>query len=118
MCAGCSLSLPWVRGLTLPTCRWYSLDAVRPSLELLQLVKPCLERPVWLNADVLPGPNGINAVVDAEGFLEIVTSFFPDVTLSLGWTTGWHPEQHNEGKERLQCLRCVACFPQFVIDSR
>eukprot|EP00076_Gallus_gallus_P011650 XP_004949523.1 protein FAM151B isoform X1 [Gallus gallus] len=74
-----------------------SLDAVRPSLELLQLVKPCLERPVWLNADVLPGPNGINAVVDAEGFLEIVTSFFPDVTLSLGWTTGWHPEQHNEG---------------------
>ncbi|XP_031459249.1 protein FAM151B [Phasianus colchicus] len=74
-----------------------SLDAVRPSLELLQLVKPCLERPVWLNADILPGPNGISAVVDAKGFLDTVTSFFPDVTLSLGWTTGWHPEQHNDG---------------------
>ncbi|XP_042722277.1 protein FAM151B [Lagopus leucura] len=74
-----------------------SLDAVRPSLELLQLVKPCLERPVWLNADILPGPNGISPVVDAEGFLGTVTSFFADVTLSLGWTTGWHPEQHNEG---------------------
>ncbi|XP_010724403.1 protein FAM151B [Meleagris gallopavo] len=73
-----------------------SLDAVRPSLELLQLVKPCLDRPVWLNADVLPGPNGISAVVDAKGFLDTVTSFFPDVTLSLGWTTGWHPERHNE----------------------
>ncbi|XP_048786439.1 protein FAM151B isoform X2 [Lagopus muta] len=73
-----------------------SLDAVRPSLELLQLVKPCLERPVWLNADILPGPNGISPVVDAKGFLDTVTSFFPDVTLSLGWTTGWHPEQHNE----------------------
>ncbi|XP_042678825.1 protein FAM151B isoform X1 [Centrocercus urophasianus] len=74
-----------------------SLDAVLPSLELLQLVKPCLERPVWLNADILPGPNGISPVVDAKGFLDTVTSFFPDVTLSLGWTTGWHPEQHNEG---------------------
>ncbi|XP_015705271.1 protein FAM151B [Coturnix japonica] len=47
-----------------------SLDAIQPSLELLQLVKPCLERPVWLNADILPGPNGINAVVDAKGFLD------------------------------------------------
>ncbi|OXB62459.1 hypothetical protein ASZ78_014453 [Callipepla squamata] len=74
-----------------------SLDAVQPSLELLQLVKPCLDRPVWLNADILPGPNGSSAVVDAKGFLDTVTLFFPDVTLSLGWTTGWHPEQHNEG---------------------
>ncbi|XP_040512349.1 protein FAM151B isoform X1 [Gallus gallus] len=86
-----------------------SLDAVRPSLELLQLVKPCLERPVWLNADVLPGPNGINAVVDAEGFLEIVTSFFPDVTLSLGWTTGWHPEQHNEVTEQSAASPSIQC---------
>ncbi|PKU36545.1 zinc finger fyve hypothetical protein [Limosa lapponica baueri] len=73
-----------------------SLEAVRPSLELLDDVKQHLRRPVWINADILPGPNGKSAVVDAEGFLDTVTSFFPDVTLSLGWTTGWHPDKHNE----------------------
>ncbi|XP_035752527.1 protein FAM151B [Egretta garzetta] len=74
-----------------------SLEAVRPSLELLQHVKQDLRRPVWINADILPGPNGSNAVVDAKGFLDTVTSFFPNVTLSLGWTTGWHPDKHNKG---------------------
>ncbi|XP_068782439.1 protein FAM151B-like isoform X3 [Struthio camelus] len=74
-----------------------SLEAVRPSLELLERVKLHLRQPVWINADVLPGPNGSNAVVDAKGFLDTVTSFFPNVTLSLGWTTGWHPEKHNKG---------------------
>ncbi|XP_014816022.1 PREDICTED: protein FAM151B isoform X2 [Calidris pugnax] len=74
-----------------------SLEAVRPSLELLDEVKQHLRRPVWINADILLGPNGKSAVVDAEGFLNTVTSFFPDVTLSLGWTTGWHPGKHNEG---------------------
>ncbi|XP_071586373.1 protein FAM151B isoform X3 [Heliangelus exortis] len=74
-----------------------SLEAVRPSLELLQHVKQHLRRPVWINADVLLGPNGSSAVVDAEEFISTVTSFFPDVTLSLGWTTGWHPNKHNKG---------------------
>ncbi|NXV15095.1 F151B protein, partial [Cepphus grylle] len=61
-----------------------SLEAVRPSLALLEQVKQQLRRPVWINADILPGPNGNSAVVDAKGFLDTVTSFFPDVTLSLG----------------------------------
>ncbi|XP_064356100.1 protein FAM151B-like isoform X2 [Dromaius novaehollandiae] len=74
-----------------------SLEAVRPSLELLEHVKLRLRRPVWINADILPGPNGNDAVVDAKGFLDTVTSFFPDVTLSLGWSTGWHPGKHNNG---------------------
>ncbi|NXA32003.1 F151B protein, partial [Eudromia elegans] len=74
-----------------------SLEAVRPSLELLECVKLRLRRPVWLNADVLPGPNGSRAVLDAGGFLDTVTSFFPDVTLSLGWSTGWHPGKQNRG---------------------
>ncbi|NXL65168.1 F151B protein, partial [Chordeiles acutipennis] len=55
-----------------------SLEAVRPSLELLEDVKQHLKRPVWINADILPGPNGNNAVVDAKGFLDTVTSFFPN----------------------------------------
>ncbi|NXH09701.1 F151B protein, partial [Bucco capensis] len=74
-----------------------SLEAVQPSLELLGHVKQHLRRPVWINADILPGPNGNNAGVDAKQFLDTVTSSFPDVTLSLGWTTGWHPDKLNKG---------------------
>ncbi|KAF7468025.1 protein FAM151B [Marmota monax] len=74
-----------------------SLAAVKPSMILLENVKRHLKCPVWINADILPGPNGSNKVVDAKPFIDTVTSFFPDVTFSLGWTTGWHPEKVNEG---------------------
>ncbi|NXF92657.1 F151B protein, partial [Eubucco bourcierii] len=74
-----------------------SLEAVKPSLELLEHVKQHLRQPVWINADILPGPNGNSAAVDAERFLDTVTSFFPNITLSLGWTTGWHPDRCNKG---------------------
>ncbi|XP_021524319.2 protein FAM151B isoform X1 [Aotus nancymaae] len=74
-----------------------SLAAVEPSMMLLENMKRHLKRPVWINADILPGPNGNSKVIDAKPFLDTVTSFFPDVTFSLGWTTGWHPEKVNEG---------------------
>ena len=73
------------------------MAAVEPSMMLLENVKRHLKRPVWINADVLPGPNGNSRVVDAKPFIDTVTSFSPDVTFSLGWTTGWHPEKVNEG---------------------
>ncbi|KAM9253990.1 protein FAM151B isoform 1-T1 [Dugong dugon] len=74
-----------------------SLAAVEPSMMLLESVKRHLKRPVWINADILPGPNGDGRVMDAKLFIDTVTSFFPDVTFSLGWTTGWHPQKVNEG---------------------
>ncbi|EMP36299.1 Zinc finger FYVE domain-containing protein 16 [Chelonia mydas] len=74
-----------------------SLAAVKPSMKLLEGIKLHLRRPVWINADILPGPNGSNTVVDAKRFLDTVTSFCPDVTLSLSWTTGWQPQQCNKG---------------------
>ncbi|XP_074056142.1 protein FAM151B isoform X2 [Macrotis lagotis] len=74
-----------------------SLAAVKPSMELLKDIKMDLNRPVWINADILPGPNAKDKGLDAKEFLETVTAFFPDVTLSLGWTTGWYPDQLNEG---------------------
>lgn len=75
----------------------FSLAAAQASMLFLDNVKQHLQRPVWINADVLPGPNGSSKVVDAKAFLDTVTSFFPDVTFSLGWATGWHPEKVNEG---------------------
>lgn len=73
-----------------------SLEAVLPSMKILNAVKDNLHQPVWINADILLGPGG-NVGVNAKEFLQTVTSFFPDVTLSLGWTTVWHPDRSNEG---------------------
>lgn len=81
----------------------YSLAAVNPSMKLLGDIK--LRQPVWINADILPGPNGSNCVVDAKGFLDTVITFFPDVTLSLGWTTGWINLKCNKGKINIGMLR-------------
>uniref|UniRef100_A0ACB8EQ63 Uncharacterized protein n=2 Tax=Sphaerodactylus townsendi TaxID=933632 RepID=A0ACB8EQ63_9SAUR len=72
-----------------------SLESVNPSMKLLENIK--LNKPVWINADILPGPNGSSCTVDAKGFLDTVTSFFPNVTLSLGWTTGWINLKCNKG---------------------
>ncbi|KAJ6669866.1 hypothetical protein lerEdw1_000415 [Lerista edwardsae] len=72
-----------------------SLAAVNPSMKILREIT--LKRPVWINADILPGPNGSNCVVDAKKFVGTVISFFPDVTLSLGWTTGWTNQKCNKG---------------------
>ncbi|XP_026722513.1 protein FAM151B isoform X1 [Athene cunicularia] len=95
----------------------YSLEAVRPSLQLLEHVKQQLRRPVWINADILQGPNGRNSVVDAKGFLDAVISSFPNVTLSLGWTTGWHPDKHNEGYDWMmvkEMAQICSALPQRV----
>ncbi|XP_069483647.1 protein FAM151B isoform X2 [Ambystoma mexicanum] len=74
-----------------------SLEAVNPSMVILEGMKASLKRPVWINADILPGPGGSPKAVDAECFLSTVVSTFPDATLSLGWTTGWHPQKNNDG---------------------
>ncbi|KAM8960816.1 protein FAM151B [Pelodytes ibericus] len=74
-----------------------SLEAVQPSMEILQALSTNIRQPVWINADILAGPGGKAKPVDAKEFLQVVTTFFPDVTLSLGWTTGWNHDQNNEG---------------------
>ncbi|RLV97448.1 hypothetical protein DV515_00011747 [Chloebia gouldiae] len=79
MAAGAGCALP---------ARTLRLAAVGPSLELLGQVGQGLDRPVWLNGDILPGPGGSCAPLDARAFLRAVTSSCPDATLSLGWTTG------------------------------
>ncbi|NXB15729.1 F151B protein, partial [Rhagologus leucostigma] len=70
-----------------------SLGAVGPSLELLARLGQPPGGPVWLNGDILPGPRGSRAPLDARSFLGTVTSSCPDATLSLGWTTGCHRGQ-------------------------
>ncbi|CAH1403882.1 unnamed protein product [Nezara viridula] len=48
--------------------------------------------PVWLNADIVPGPvNATAHVVDPDYFLSSCFTKFPYSTISVGWTTKLEP---------------------------
>ncbi|KAL3862406.1 hypothetical protein ACJMK2_008375 [Sinanodonta woodiana] len=64
-----------------------SIEAVEPTLLLLTQRRAKLTIPVWLNADVLQGPDGPSVTVTANRFLEMCLKYFPEATLSLGFTT-------------------------------
>ncbi|KAK3593247.1 hypothetical protein CHS0354_012338 [Potamilus streckersoni] len=74
-----------------------SIEAVEPTLMLLAQRRAKLTIPVWLNADVLQGPDGPTVTVTANRFLEICLKYFPEATLSLGFTTskGQANEEHR-----------------------
>ncbi|XP_074076422.1 protein FAM151A [Macrotis lagotis] len=76
-----------------------SIKAVGPSLELLrnQTENGRLQRPVWINADILEGPNvPIPVAINATRFLSLVQEKYPNATLSLGWTTLYVPFAPNK----------------------
>ncbi|XP_004642658.1 protein FAM151A [Octodon degus] len=71
-----------------------SIKAVSPSLDLLRQLTDAgrVQRPVWINADILPGPNNfISVPVNATQFLALVQEKYPRTTLSVGWTTLYAP---------------------------
>ena len=65
-------------------------EAVEPCLELLAQRWPQLHsngQAIWLNADVLPGPNSRGPCrVPATTFLPLCRRLCPHAVLSLGWT--------------------------------
>ncbi|KAL2772484.1 protein FAM151A, partial [Daubentonia madagascariensis] len=97
-----------------------SLKAVGPSLDILrQLTEDGrVRRPVWINADILRGPNvPISIEVNATQFLALVQEKYPEATLSPGWTTLYVPLFPNrtytrDMVEKMQEL--VGALPQRV----
>ncbi|KAM5160475.1 protein FAM151A [Callospermophilus lateralis] len=97
-----------------------SLKAVGPSLDLLQQLTEAgkVQRPVWLNADILRGPNvPLPIEVNATQFLALVQEKYPQATLSPGWTTLYMPLFPNNTYtqamvEKMQEL--VGALPQRV----
>ncbi|XP_076453677.1 uncharacterized protein LOC143288898 [Babylonia areolata] len=73
-----------------------SSEAVVPALRVLAGRRSELRRPVWLNGDILRGPNALHDPMNTTHFLRSVGAIFPEVTLSLGWTSGWSEGQDNE----------------------
>lgn len=74
-----------------------SLEAVSPSLVLLEEVLAEPSIPVWINADILSGSRGQARPVEPQGFLSAVTALPTHTVLSLGWTTGWTAGTDNPG---------------------
>ncbi|XP_036301989.1 protein FAM151A [Pipistrellus kuhlii] len=71
-----------------------SIKAVGPSLDLLRRLtaEGKVRRPVWINADIVRGPNvPISIEVNATQFLALVQEKYPEATLSPGWTTLYLP---------------------------
>lgn len=77
-----------------------SLGSVGLSLDLLSQKNSSrgINRPVWLNADIILGPNVPDFVppVNGTSFLQLVQESFPDVTLSLGWKVAYAPPLFNQ----------------------
>eukprot|EP00400_MALV-I_sp_L67-5_P000993 gene993-531_t len=66
------------------------MHAVKSCLTYLEKI-PEKEIPhLWINADILEGPAGINLVnpLDSEKFLTLCAKHSPHAVLSLGWTHG------------------------------
>ncbi|XP_070690380.1 protein FAM151B [Pempheris klunzingeri] len=74
-----------------------SLEAVSPSVVLLEEVLAEPSRPVWINADILSGPGGQARPLEPQAFLSAVTTLPTHTVLSLGWTTGWTAGADNSG---------------------
>lgn len=71
-----------------------NIKAVGPSLDFLQQLtaEGRVQRPVWINADILKGPNvPLSVEVNATQFLGLVQEKYPNITLSPGWTTLYIP---------------------------
>lgn len=68
------------------------IETARLALPQLKEMKSKIHAPVWLHADILPGPNLAEVPVDPGQFITLVHSNFPSSTLMLGWATSWSPD--------------------------
>ncbi|XP_037115444.1 protein FAM151B isoform X1 [Syngnathus acus] len=74
-----------------------SLEAVSLSVALLQQALVQMTSPVWVNADILPGPGIPNKPLEPQAFLAAVKSLPTNIVLSLGWITKWTTGTDNPG---------------------
>lgn len=68
------------------------LDSARVVLNTLNGLAAIVHAPVWLQANILPGPNDDSTPLDGRRLFNYVNDRYPDVTLCLGWASDWDPE--------------------------
>ena len=71
--------------------------AIRESLKLAsQILLSKYNFELWLNADILKGPNGADTIpIDPDVFLDTCLEYFPFAVLSLGYTTVYNTNKHQ-----------------------
>ncbi|XP_051924307.1 protein FAM151B isoform X1 [Hippocampus zosterae] len=74
-----------------------SLEAVSISMAPLKEVLAQMTSPVWINADILPGPGSQTKPLEPHAFLAAVKTLPTNIVLSLGWTTKWTAGIDNPG---------------------
>ncbi|KAK5931820.1 hypothetical protein CgunFtcFv8_003583 [Champsocephalus gunnari] len=74
-----------------------SMEAVVPSVVLLEEMLTGPSCPLWINADILSGPGGKATPLEPQAFLSAVRTLPTHAVLSLGWTTGWTAGMDNAG---------------------
>nr|XP_054755613.1 uncharacterized protein LOC129261582 [Lytechinus pictus] len=67
------------------------LEALEPSMVLIRDYESELKAPLWINADIVIGPNSPRDPVPPQPFIDIANRYFDKTTLSLGFTTAWGP---------------------------
>ncbi|XP_076149273.1 protein FAM151A [Alosa pseudoharengus] len=76
-----------------------SIEAVEPTLDILRVKNQTarINRPVWLNADIIHGPGvpWFIPVVNGTRFLQLIQQKFPEVTISPGWKVLYVPQFPN-----------------------
>ena len=85
--------LPSPKGMKLD---FKGTDVLEPSMVILQRFKEpfAFRQPFFLNADIFNGPNSPGSQpVDPNIFRDLVLQYFPESTLSVGWTTSWPGEE-------------------------
>lgn len=61
--------------------------AIIPAFEIMQGVKD-VSIPIFITADIIEGPGGKTSLFETEEFINLSKKYFPEATLSIGWTTG------------------------------
>ena len=77
-------AFPKAKGIKLD---FKSIEGLEAAIPILQKMKNQLQVPIWLNGDVLPGPNCHYLIkVNVDEFFAGIQGF-PDITISPGWNT-------------------------------
>lgn len=61
-------------------------NAIIPAFEIMQSINNT-SIPIFVNADIIKGPEGKTPLFKIEEFVNLLKKYFPKATLSIGWTT-------------------------------
>lgn len=88
------LTLDFINKTTLTSGKGMKLDfkyleAVGPTMEIVLDLDSQINCPLWINADIVKGPNSPKDPISPVEFIDTANSYFNETVMSLGFTTDW-----------------------------